>query len=58
MVVRMNDIINSDREYQEIIRKSEEYSGRLERIGLPVDVRLLIDDYVSEQNALVSRYPN
>ncbi len=52
----MNDITNSDGEYQEIVRKSNEYSGRLEKIGLPVDVRLLIDDYVSEQNALVSRY--
>ncbi len=60
MVVRMNgimnDITNSDGEYQEIVRKSDEYSGRLERIGLPVDIRLLIDYYVSEQNALVSRY--
>lgn len=60
MVVRMNgimnDITNSDGEYQEIVRKSDEYSGKLERIGLPVDIRLLIDDYVSEQNALVSRY--
>ena len=25
----MNDITNSDREYQEIVRKSDEYSGRL-----------------------------
>ncbi len=52
----MNDITNSDGEYQEIIRKSDEYSDRLERIGLPVDIRQLIDCYVSEQNALGSRY--
>ena len=32
------------------------YSGKLEKIGLPVDRRLLIDRYVSEQNALGSRY--
>ncbi len=60
MVVRMNgimnDITNSDGEYQEIVRKSEEYSDRLERIGLPVDIRMLIDDNVSEQNALSSRF--
>ena len=52
----MNGITNGDGEYQAILRKSDEYSGRLERIGLPVDVRQLIDQYVSEQNALGSRY--
>lgn len=52
----MNDIANSDGEYQETIRKSDEYSDRLERIGLPVDIRQLIDRYVSEQNALGPRY--
>ena len=52
----MNDITNSDGEYQEIIRKSDVYSGRLERMELPEEVRLLIDSYVSEQNALGSRY--
>ena len=52
----MNDITYSDGEYQEIARKSDEYSDRLERIRLPVDIRLLFDSYVSEQNALLSRY--
>lgn len=52
----MNGITNSDGEYQEILRKSDEYSGKLEKVGLPVDIRLLIDRYVSEQNALGSRY--
>jgi len=60
MVVRMNgimnDITNSDGEYQAILQKSDVYSGKLERIGLPVDIRQLIDRYVSEQNALGSRY--
>ena len=60
MVVRMNGVMNgitsSDGEYQAILRKSDEYSGRLERMGLLVDVRQLIDRYVSEQNALGSRY--
>ena len=52
----MNGIVSGDGEYQAILRKSDEYSGRLERMGLPVDVRQLIDRYVSEQNALGSRY--
>ena len=56
MGVRMNGITNSDGQYQEIIRKSDEYSGKLEEMELPEEVRLLIDRYVSEQNALGSRY--
>ena len=52
----MNGITNGDGEYQAILRRSDEYSGKLERVGLPVDVRQLIDRYVSEQNALGSRY--
>lgn len=50
----MNGITNSDREHQEIIRKSDEYS--LKELKLPEEVRLLIDCYVSVQNALGSRY--
>ena len=52
----MNDITNSDGQYQEIIRKSDEYSGRLDQMELPEEVRRLIDGYVSEQNALGSQY--
>lgn len=52
----MNGIVNSDGEYQAIIRKSDEYSGKLDELDLPREVRLLIDGYVSEQNALGSRY--
>lgn len=52
----MNEITNSDMEYQEIIRKSDIYSGKLEALQLPKETRLLIDRYVSEQNALGSRY--
>ena len=52
----MNGITNGDGEYQAILRRSDEYSGKLERVGLPVDIRQLIDHYVSEQNALGSRY--
>ncbi len=47
----MNNIVNSDGEYQEIIRRSDVYSDRLEQMELPEEVRLLIDRYVSEQNA-------
>lgn len=52
----MNEITNSDMEYQEIIRKSDIYSDELEALQLPEETRLLIDRYVSEQNALGSRY--
>ena len=52
----MNGITNRDGEYQSIIRKSDEYSGRLDEMDLSKEVRLLIDRYVSEQNALGSRY--
>ena len=56
MGVRMNGITNSDGQYQEIIRRSDVYSDRLEEMELPEEVRLLIDRYVSEQNALGFRY--
>ena len=47
----MNGIVNSDGEYQAILRKSDEYSGRLDGMDLSKEVRRLIDGYVSEQNA-------
>ena len=37
----MNGITNSDGQYQEIIRKSDEYSDRLEEMELPEEVRML-----------------
>ena len=52
----MNSIVSSDGEYQAILRKSDVYSGELERMELPKEIRLLIDRYVSEQNALGSRF--
>ncbi len=52
----MNGIVSNDGEYQSIIRKSDEYSDRLDEMDLSKEVRLLIDRYVSEQNALGSRY--
>lgn len=52
----LNRIVEADADYQEIVRKSGEYSDRLDALGLPEEVRLLIDRYVSEQNALGARY--
>ena len=52
----MNEITNSDMQYQEILRKSDIYSDELEALHLPKETRLLIDRYVSELNALGSRY--
>ena len=52
----MNGIVSSDGEYQAILRKSDIYSGELDRMDLSKEIRLLIDRYVSEQNALGSRF--
>lgn len=52
----MSEITNNDVEYQEIIRKSNMYSDKLDALHLPKETRLLIDRYVSEQNALGARY--
>ena len=48
----MNGIVSDDGEYQAILRKSDIYSGELDRMDLSKEIRLLIDRYVSEQNAL------
>ena len=52
----MNSIVGADEDYQDILRRSDEYSGRLETMGLPKEAMQLIDRYVSEQNALGARY--
>lgn len=51
-----NEITNNDMDYSEIIRRSNAYSDKLETLQLPKEVRLLVDRYVSEQNALGSHY--
>ncbi|WP_318709184.1 hypothetical protein [Candidatus Acetatifactor stercoripullorum] len=43
----MNEITNRDKEYQEISRNSDKYSGRLDALHLPKEVRLFIDRYIS-----------
>lgn len=52
----MNEIVMADEEYQAISKKSNEYSERLDAIHLSKEVMDLIDHYVSEQNAIGSRY--
>lgn len=52
----MNSIVETDEDYQEILRKSDVYSGQLDALELPEETRMLIDRYVSEQNALGARY--
>ena len=52
----MNGIVSGDGEYQAILRKSDIYSGELDRMDLSKEIRLLIDRYVCEQNALGSRF--
>ncbi len=46
----MNGIVSSDGKYQAILRRSDIYSGELDRMDLSKEIRLLIDQYVSEQN--------
>lgn len=52
----LDRILERDAEYQEIIRKSGEYSEKLDAMHLPPEVMDLVDHYVSEQNALGARY--
>lgn len=52
----LDRILERDGEYQEIIRKSSEYSAKLDAMHLPPEVMDLVDHYVSEQNALGARY--
>lgn len=52
----MDEITRTDEEYQAIIQKADEYSGRLENLNLPNEARDLIDKYASELNANGSRY--
>ena len=47
----MNGIVSNNGEYQAILQRSDIYSGELNRMNLSKEIRLLIDRYVSEQNA-------
>lgn len=50
MGIPMNGIVNGNGEYQGILRRSDEYSVKLDWMELPKEIQLLIDGYVSEQN--------
>ena len=52
----LDKIIETDKDYQEINRKSDDYYNQLKDMNLPNDLRELIDRYISEQNALGARY--
>ena len=52
----LDRILERDREYQEIIQKSGEYSEKLDAMHLPPEVMDLVDHYIREQNALGARY--
>lgn len=60
MGMRMNGIMNGitqqDKDYQALLHAVDEYSGRLEALHLPDEAMKLIDRYVSEYNAIGSRY--
>ena len=60
MDLRLNESFNAailaDEEYMTITKRSGEYSEKLDAMQLSKDVREMIDRYVSEQNALGSRY--
>lgn len=48
----INGIMNSDREYRAIIRKSDKYSSELDKTDLSMEVRPQIERYVSEHDTL------
>lgn len=52
----LDRILEADADYQEINKRSDEYSDKLKRMNLTDDLRGLIDRYISEQNALGARY--
>ncbi len=60
MCLRMNGIMNEitqqDEDYHALLQTIDEYSGKLEALHLPEDVMKQIDHYVSEYNAIGSRY--
>ncbi len=60
MDMRMNGIMNGiterDEDYQVLLRAVNEYSDKLEALHLPSETMKLIDRYVSEYNAIGSRY--
>ena len=60
MGMRMNGVMNGiteqDEDYQALLREVDKYSDMLEALHLPAEAMKLIDRYVSEYNAIGSRY--
>ena len=60
MGMRMNGVMNGiteqDEDYQALLQEVDKYSDMLEALHLPAEAMKLIDRYVSEYNAIGSRY--
>ena len=60
MGMRMNGIMNGiteqDEDYKALLQEVDKCSGSLESLHLPEETMKLIDRYVSEYNAIGSRY--
>ncbi len=52
----MNRITEQDADYQALLREVDKYSDMLEALHLPAETMKLIGRYVSEYNAIGSRY--
>lgn len=52
----LEKILADDADYQEINSRLDEYTKEVQNLSLPHELRLSIDRYISEQNALGSRY--
>lgn len=52
----LDRILETDADYQEIDRKLDEYNKEVQALNLPLELRQLIDRYISEQNTLGARY--
>ncbi len=60
MGIRMNSVMNGitekDGDYQALLKKTDECLSQLNALHLPKETMILIDQYVSEYNAIGSRY--
>ena len=58
--IRMNSVMNriteQDGDYQALLQKTDECLGQLNALHLSKETMILIDQYVSEYNAIGSRY--
>ena len=52
----LHKILDADADYQEIDGRLDKYASEVQTLDLSKEQRLLIDRYISEQNALGARY--